>query len=106
MRKTEYELKRDENIREIQDVFNSLGILLKKKEVSNAIPNKEKGKKKTVESDKRDSDTDYDPSSDIDNQSDSDNDSADDLINQVNTEVRGSTRPTNKFLDYLILTCT
>jgi hypothetical protein len=58
----------------------------------------EKGKGKTVVSDKIDSDNDYDPSSDIDNKSDTDDDYDDDLNNEVNTEVRCITSPINRFL--------
>ena len=50
--------------------------------------------------DKPEPDIEYDPSSDIDNQSNSD----DDYDDEVNTEVRCITRPTNKFMVYLFQT--
>ncbi|XP_066354476.1 verprolin-like [Miscanthus floridulus] len=57
------------------------------------------GKGKRLVSDNPESDTEYDPSSDIDNQSDSDDNSDDDLNNEVNTEERPmvpGTRPQQK----------
>ncbi|XP_066358370.1 uncharacterized protein [Miscanthus floridulus] len=72
MTKTKYEQERDEN---------------------------KGGKGKRLVSDNPESDTEYDPSSDIDNQSDSANNSDDDLNNEVNTEERPmvpGTRPQQK----------
>lgn len=88
MTKTQYEQDRDDNVRTIQQHFSSLGIPLLAQEVREVLSKKEKGKGKTVVSDKTVSDNDYDPSSDIDNHSDSDDDYDDDLNNEVNTEVR------------------
>nr|CAZ96157.1 conserved hypothetical protein [Saccharum hybrid cultivar R570] len=98
MSKTKYEQERDENVRNIQKHFMSLGILVLAQQVRDVFSKKEKGKPRTVVSDIPDSDIDYDPSSDIDN-SDNDHDS-DDLNNdEVNTKVGDmvpGTRPQQK----------
>jgi hypothetical protein len=97
MSKTKYEQERDENVRNIQKHFMSLGIPVLAQQVRDVFLKKEKSKPKTVVSNILDSDIDYDPSSDIDN-SDSDHDS-DDLNNdEVNTKVRCITWAINKFL--------
>jgi hypothetical protein len=97
MSKTKYEQERDENVRNIQKHFTSLGIPVLAQQVRDVFSKKEKGKPRTVVSDIPDSDIDYDPSSNIDN-SDSDHDS-DDLNNdEVNTEVRCITWAINKFM--------
>ncbi|KAG2571841.1 hypothetical protein PVAP13_7KG121921 [Panicum virgatum] len=95
MTKTQYELDRDERVRDIEEHFKSLGIPILPQEVRDVISKKEKCKRKTVVSDNSDSDKEYDPSSDIDNQSESD----DDLNNEDNTEVGAmvpGTRPQQK----------
>jgi hypothetical protein len=106
MIKTKYEQARDENVRKIQEHFLSLGIPILAQDVRDAFSKKQKGKGKTVESDKTESDIDYDPSSDIDNQAGSDGVSDDDLINEVNTKVRSITCPIDKFMVCLFETCT
>jgi len=102
MTKTQYELDRDERVRDIEEHFKSLGIPILPQEVRDVISKKEKCKRKTVVSDNSDSDKEYDPSSDIDNQSESD----DDLNNEDNTEVRCITRPIKKYLVSLFQSCT
>ena len=101
MTKTQYELDRDERVRDIEEHFKSLGIPILPQEVRDVISKKEKCKRKTVVSDNSDSDKEYDPSSDIDNQSESD----DDLNNEDNTEVRCITRPINNYLVSLFQSC-
>jgi hypothetical protein len=99
MTKSQYEVDRDERVRNIQEHFKSLGIPILAQEVRDVLSKKEKRKRKTV--DKKDGDHDYDPSSDIDSQSDTDDDSHDDcddeLINLDNTKVRCITRATNNY---------
>ena len=102
MTKTQYELDRDERVRDIEEHFKSLGIPILPQEVRDVISKKEKCKRKTVVSDNSNSDKEYDPSSDIDNQSESD----DDLNNEDNTEVRCITRPINNYLVSLFQSCT
>ena len=102
MTKTQYELDRDERVRDIEEHFKSLGIPILPQEVRDVISKKEKCKRKTVVSDNSDSDKEYDPSSDIDNQSES----YDDLNNEDNIEVRCITRPINNYLVSLFQSCT
>ena len=102
MTKTQYELDRDERVRDIEEHFKSLGIPILPQEVRDVISKKEKCKRKIVVSDNSDSNKEYDPSSDIDNQSESD----DDLNNEDNTEVRCITRPINNYLVSLFQSCT
>jgi len=98
MTKTNYEQKRDENVKHVQEVFKSLGIPILAQSIREVISKKEKGRGNS------ESDIEYDPSSDVDKQSDTDDDYDDDLNNEVNTEVRCITRPTNKFMVYLFQT--
>lgn len=92
MTKTTYEKDRDKNVKHIQDVFKSLGIAILAKEVIDGLPKQPKGKGKELVSDNRDSDHDYDPSSDIDNQSDNDDSDDFDEVRCITTMI------TNKFL--------
>jgi hypothetical protein len=98
MPKTKYELERNENVKHVQEVFKSLGILVLAQTVRDVISKGKEGKGKRLVSDKLESDIEYDPSSDIDNQSDRDDDYDDDL----NIEVRCITRPINKFTNLFI----
>ncbi|PVH32190.1 hypothetical protein PAHAL_9G342000 [Panicum hallii] len=82
MKKTQYELERDERVREVQEIFASLGIPILAQDVRDVFSKKEKCMGKTIESDNE-----YDPSSDIDNQCDSDDDYDDDLKHEDNTEL-------------------
>ncbi|PWZ33256.1 putative trehalose-phosphate phosphatase 6 [Zea mays] len=80
--KTKYEVARDETVKHVQQVFNSLGIHVLAQTIRDVIsPKKKEGRGKAI-----DSDNDYDPCSDIENQSDTDDDYDDDLNNEVNTE--------------------
>ncbi|AQK43536.1 hypothetical protein ZEAMMB73_Zm00001d025330 [Zea mays] len=82
MEKTKYEVARDETVKHVQQVFNSLGIHVLAQTVRDVIsPKKKEGRGKAIYSD-----NDYDPCSDIENQSDTDDDYDDDLNNEVNTE--------------------
>ena len=72
MTNTQYEKDREKHVKHIQDVFKSMGISILAKEVIDGLPKQAKLKGKELVSDNRDSDHDYDPSSDIDNQTDSD----------------------------------
>ena len=72
MTKTKYERDRDKNVKEIQDVFKSLGIRILTEDIRGSMPKQPEGKGKKLLSDNHDSDNDYDPSSDIDNQSHTD----------------------------------
>ncbi|PVH33970.1 hypothetical protein PAHAL_8G111300 [Panicum hallii] len=83
MKKTQYELERDERVREVQEFFASLGIPILAQDVRDVFSKNEKCMGKTIESDNE-----YDPSSDIDNQCDSDDDYDDDLKHEDSTEVR------------------
>jgi hypothetical protein len=101
MKKTQYELERDERVREVQEIFASLGIPILAQDVRDVFLKKKKCMGKTIESDNE-----YDPSSDIDNQCDSDDDYDDDLKHEDNTEVRCITRPINKYVVSLFQSCT
>ena len=93
MPKPKYEQERDENVKKVQNVFKSLGILVLAQTVRDVISKGKKGKGKRLVSNKPESDIKYGPSSNIDNQSDCDDDYDDDL----NTEVRWITRLIYKF---------
>jgi len=102
MNKQQYELERDQRVSEIKDVFKSLGLSVLAHEVRDVFSKKEnKGKRKSVDSDKPESDLDYDPTSDNDKQSNSDDDN--DLINEVNPQVRCIHRPPRCFFQYLVI---
>jgi hypothetical protein len=98
MTKNKYEQQRDANVQNIRDVFKSFGIDLLASEVSAAFTKKQKGKAKAVDTGKPESDTEYDPGSEIDNQSESD----DDLANEVG---QFHTCTAYNYLIYLILCC-
>jgi hypothetical protein len=101
MKKTQYELERDERVRDVQELFESLAIPILAQDVRDVFSKKEKCMGKTIESDNE-----YDLSSDIDNQCDSDDDYDDDLNDEDNTEVRCITRPINKYVVSLFQLCT
>ena len=98
MEKPEFVLARDKRVKEVQNVFNSLGIVVLAQTVSDALSKKpKKGKGKSVESDLPESDIEYDPTTDNAMQSDTSDDD-DDLVNEVNIEVRCIHRPPSSFL--------
>jgi hypothetical protein len=93
MPKSKYERERDANIKSIQDVCASLGIDVLAEIVNSTLSKEQEGKGKALESEKPESDNDYDPKSDLDNLSDSEEDC--DYDDDLNTEVRCISRSLN-----------
>jgi len=93
MEKTNYEMERDEQVKQNREVFLSMGIQVLALNLRDACSKGgKKGKANNLESENPESDIDYDPTIDNDKQSDTDDDDHD-LIAKVTTEVRWIHRP-------------